>query len=89
MIRTYTINILKSTTCGAALLLLTACGIPESISAIGHPPEMSKIQNPNSQPGYKPVDMPMPVQEATNSQPNSLWQSKRQTFFKDQRRQGR
>lgn len=85
MIRINTINILKGTTCGAAMLLLTACGIPESLSAIGHPPEMSKIQNPSAQPGYKPVDMPMPMQEAQNSQPNSLWQAKRQTFFKDTR----
>jgi flagellar L-ring protein precursor FlgH len=85
MSRINTTNILKGTTCLAAVVLLTACGIPESLSAIGHPPEMSKIQNPIAQPGYKPVTMPMPLQEAQNNQPNSLWQAKRQTFFKDQR----
>lgn len=85
MIRINTVNILKGTTCLTAVLLLSACGIPESLSAIGHPPEMSKIQNPAAQPGYKPVDMPMPAQEAQNNQPNSLWQAKRQTFFKDTR----
>src|SRR4051812_24571761 len=78
-------TILKGTTCLSAMLLLTACGIPESLSSIGHPPEMTKIQNPVTQPGYRPVSMPMPIQEAQNSEPNSLWQARRQTFFKDQR----
>jgi flagellar L-ring protein precursor FlgH len=85
MIRINATNILKGTTCLTALLLLTACGIQESLSMIGKPPEMSKIQNPVTQPGYKQVTMPMPVQEAQNNEPNSLWQAKRQTFFKDQR----
>src|ERR1700729_2904566 len=85
MIRINTINILKGTTCLTAVLLLAACGIPESLSEIGHPPEISKIQNPIAQPGYKPVTMPMPLQEARSTAPNSLWEAKRQTFFKDQR----
>jgi len=78
-------NILKGTTCFTAMLLLAGCGIPESISAIGHPPEMSKIQNPLTQPGYRPISMPMPLEEAKSNSPNSLWEAKRQTFFKDQR----
>jgi flagellar L-ring protein precursor FlgH len=78
-------NILKGTTGIAAMLLLSACGIPERLSEIGHPPEMSGIQNPTSTPGYRPVVMPMPTQEAQNTAPNSLWQASRQTFFKDQR----
>ena len=76
---------LSCTTCLTAMLLLSACGIGERLSAIGKPPEMTKIENPYNQPGYKPVTLPMPPQEALNSQPNSLWQATRQTFFKDQR----
>lgn len=69
-----------------ALMMLTACGgMGERISNIGKPPAVSEIQNPYSQPGYKPVALPMPPQEALNTNQNSLWQSSRQTFFKDQR----
>ena len=85
MSRINKINFLKGTTCLAAALLLSGCGISENLAAIGHPPEMSRIQNPMSQPGYKPVSMPMPVQEARSRSPNSLWEVQRQTFFKDQR----
>jgi flagellar L-ring protein precursor FlgH len=85
MSRINIVNCLKGTTCLTAMLLLTGCGIPENLSAIGHAPEMSKIQNPIVQPGYKPVTMPMPLQEARSTAPNSLWEAKRQTFFKDQR----
>ncbi len=77
-------NILKGTTCLTAVLLLSACGIPENLAAIGKTPQVTKIENPTQMPGYKPVSMPM-AQEVVNSEPNSLWQAKRQTFFKDQR----
>ena len=78
------IKLLKGTTCLTAILLLSGCGVAENLSEIGHPPQVSRIENPTAQPGYKPVSMPMPV-EVQNSEPNSLWQAKRQTFFKDQR----
>lgn len=69
-----------------AMLMLTACGgMSERVSAIGKPPVMTQIQNPYNQPGYVPVSQPMPVQEAGNNEPSSLWQASRQTFFKDQR----
>ena len=69
-----------------SLLSLPACaGMEERLNSIGHPPEMSGIDNPYQKSGYKPVSLPMPPQEALNTSPNSLWQSSRQTFFKDQR----
>ncbi len=80
-----TTKVYKSAACLTAMLLLTGCGMQERLAAIGHPPEMTRIENPYAQPGYKPVSLPMPPQEAVNSQPNSLWQATRQTFFKDQR----
>ncbi len=69
-----------------ALLMLTACGgMGEKIANIGKPPAISSIENPYNQDGYKPVTLPMPPQEALNTNQGSLWQASRQTFFKDQR----
>lgn len=78
-------KILTQATCLTAMLLLSACGMSERLSAVGKPPEMTRIENPYNQKGYRPVALPMPPQEAMNTQSNSLWQSSRQTFFKDQR----
>ena len=76
----------KIATTLTAVLLLSACGaMGDKIANIGKPPAMSEIQNPYQKPGYKPVSLPMPPQEARNTAPNSLWQASRQTFFKDQR----
>lgn len=70
----------------SAVMALTACaGMEERLSNIGQPPKMSKIENPYQASDYKSVSLPMPPQEALNTNPNSLWQSSRQTFFKDQR----
>lgn len=77
---------LTAAACLSALLALTACGnTMERLANVGKPPALNKIENPYSRPGYKPVALPMPPQEALNTEPNSLWQASRQTFFKDQR----
>lgn len=84
MKRTLT-NFLTGTTSLAAMLMLSACGgIMDNISQVGKTPQVTKIENPVTQPGYRPLTMPAPP-EVVNTQPNSLWQAKRQTFFKDQR----
>lgn len=64
---------------------LTACGASERLANVGKPPEVTAITNPQTQPGYQPVSMPMPAQEVAFRQPNSMWQSNRKSFFKDQR----
>jgi len=70
----------------AALLMLSACGgMGDKISNIGQPPKMTEIGNQGANSAYRPVQLPMPPQEAANPNANSLWQSSRQTFFKDQR----
>src|SRR5260370_39301435 len=46
---------------------------------------MSAIDNPTPQPGYKPVQMPMPKPEVASYNPNSLWRNGSRAFFKDQR----
>ena len=66
-------------------LVMGACSIPERLSQIGKAPAMTSIQNVYQKPGYRPVSLPMPPIEESNTSPNSLWQASRQTFFKDQR----
>ncbi len=73
---------------GLALLgccALTGCGAAERISNIGKPPDMAAIKNPQVQPGYQPVSMPMPAPKLAVRSPNSLWDTNRNSFFKDQR----
>lgn len=79
-------KIIQNTLCLSAVLLVTACGnMQDRLSSIGKEPQMNRIENPHTQAGYKPVSLPMPPQDVSSSQPNSLWQASRQTFFKDQR----
>lgn len=68
-----------------ACMALTACGASERLANIGKAPEMDKISNPTTQEGYQPVSLPMPAPTNVVRQQNSLWQSDRVTFFKDQR----
>lgn len=68
------------------LILLNGCGgMADRLSAVGEPPPISPISNPNQQPGYRPISMPMPEPQMTERQPNSLWRSGARAFFKDQR----
>lgn len=68
-----------------ACLALSACGAGERMANIGKAPEMAKISNPTTQENYQPVSLPMPAPQNVVRQKNSLWQSDRVTFFKDQR----
>lgn len=67
------------------LTLLSACGTVDKLSKVGQAPEMTAIENPQLQQGYRPVSLPMPKPEPVVHASNSLWPSNRQTFFKDQR----
>lgn len=64
---------------------LSACGASDRLANIGKAPDMSRIENPQLQPDYQPISMPMPAPQHTVRQPNSLWDSNRTAFFKDQR----
>ena len=57
----------------------------DRLSQIGEQPKLSSIENPTTQPGYKPVQMPMPKPEVVSYNPNSLWRNGSRSFFKDQR----
>ena len=52
---------------------------------IGEQPPLAAIENPTTQPGYKPVQMPMPTPQPASYSPNSLWRNGSRAFFKDQR----
>jgi flagellar L-ring protein FlgH len=73
----------------SALLATTAfasgCSSIDRLSQIGEKPKLTEIENPTTQPGYKPVQMPMPKPEQASYNANSLWRNGSRAFFKDQR----
>lgn len=75
------------TTIAICAALLAACSTAERLANIGAEPPLSAIDNPTSQPGYKPVRMPMPAPAYAEHNPNSLWRTGARAFFKDQRAQ--
>lgn len=66
-------------------LLLGGCAALERIASVGQQPALTAIENPTTQPGYKPVHMPMPTPQPASYSPNSLWRNGSRAFFKDQR----
>jgi flagellar L-ring protein precursor FlgH len=65
--------------------LLSGCSAVDRFAAIGAPPNLSAIENPTVQAGYRPVNMPMPEPMPAAYSPNSLWRNGSRAFFKDQR----
>lgn len=65
--------------------LLGSCSALDRLKNIGEQPALSAIENPTAQPGYKPVQMPMPAPQPAVYNPNSLWRNGSRAFFKDQR----
>jgi flagellar L-ring protein precursor FlgH len=64
---------------------LGGCSALDRLAQIGEHPPLSSIENPTTQPGYKPVHMPMPTPQPASYSPNSLWRNGSRAFFKDQR----
>jgi flagellar L-ring protein precursor FlgH len=72
----------------AALMLATTCGgcaYLDQLLSVGETPKLAAIDDPTKQPGYKPVQMPMPEPQPAVYNPNSLWRTGSRAFFKDQR----
>jgi flagellar L-ring protein precursor FlgH len=69
----------------AATALTSGCSSIDRLSQIGEKPKLTEIENPTAQPGYKPVQMPMPKPEQVSYNANSLWRNGSRAFFKDQR----
>jgi flagellar L-ring protein precursor FlgH len=80
---------LKMTTQLVPMLALAAlagsCSSIDRLRNIGEQPPLAAISNPTTQPGYKPVQMPMPAPQPAVYNQNSLWRSGSRAFFKDQR----
>jgi flagellar L-ring protein FlgH len=60
---------------GALLSVAVAasgCSSIDRLSQIGEKPKLTEIENPTTQPGYKPVQMPMPKPEQASYNANSL-----------------
>ncbi|MGH6671051.1 MAG: flagellar basal body L-ring protein FlgH [Xanthobacteraceae bacterium] len=66
-------------------VLSTSCSTFDQLKHIGQTPPLSPVQNPTTQPGYKPVQMPMPTPQPAIYNPNSLWRNGSRAFFNDQR----
>jgi len=62
-----------------------SCSAIDRLINVGEQPKLSRIDNPTAQPGYKPVQMPMPAPQPASYNPNSLWRNGSRAFFKDQR----
>jgi len=77
--------VLRAAAITASLTMLGGCAAFDRLSLIGEQPPLSAIENPTAQPGYKPVQMPMPTPQPASYSPNSLWRNGSRAFFKDQR----
>jgi flagellar L-ring protein precursor FlgH len=70
---------------GLATCMLGGCAAIDRLANVGQAPVLTAIDNPVAQPGYKPVQMPMPAPIPASYSPNSLWRNGSRAFFKDQR----
>jgi flagellar L-ring protein precursor FlgH len=70
---------------GVAASLLAGCSAFDRLRFVGEQPPLAAIENPTTQAGYKPVQMPMPDVQPASYNPNSLWRNGSRAFFKDQR----
>ena len=71
--------------CWSIAGVASGCSSIDRLSQIGEKPKLTAIENPTAQPGYKPVQMPMPKPETASYNANSLWRNGSRAFFKDQR----
>jgi flagellar L-ring protein FlgH len=78
-------RIVKLAALFAVLALAGGCSAVDRLSQIGEQPKLTAIENPTAQPGYKPVQMPMPKPEVASYNANSLWRNGSRAFFRDQR----
>ena len=78
-------NAIKTLALLAIGLTLAGCNTLDRLASVGEAPRLTAIENPTVQPGYRPVNMPMPTPEVAAYQPNSLFSSNAKGFFKDQR----
>jgi flagellar L-ring protein precursor FlgH len=78
-------NSLKIAATLTLCVLLAGCSTFDRLKTVGQAPKLTAIQDPTAQPGYRPVNMPMPEIVVASYQPNSLFSNDARGFFKDQR----
>ena len=78
-------NALKLLSTVSLLALLGGCATLDQLARVGEEPKLTAIADPTAQPGYQPVNMPMPEVVPASYQPNSLFSTDARGFFKDQR----
>lgn len=66
-------------------LLLSGCNGINNLAEIGHPPALTRTQDPTRDSSYRPVTMPMPPLQPPPTEMASLWRPGSRAFFKDQR----
>ncbi|MEQ1752906.1 MAG: flagellar basal body L-ring protein FlgH [Micropepsaceae bacterium] len=76
------ISILAMTLVAASV---SACTTVDRLNTVGQAPTMTPIIDPRDRNGDRVITMPMPHQEPTVHQVNSLWAAGSRSFFKDQR----
>src|SRR4051794_41856736 len=59
------------------------CSALDRFASLGERPALTAIENPTAQPGYKPVQMPMPKPEPASYNANSLWRNGSRALFKE------
>jgi flagellar L-ring protein precursor FlgH len=65
---------------------LGGCSLGTRLTEIGTTPKLSKIpEDPQKDPAYRPVRLPMPAQPQADDNPASLWRPGAKAFFKDTR----
>ena len=71
----------------ATALSLGACGNTlRKLDQVGEQPPLTKVENPQTRPDYKPLSWPLPDPEGGSARTsNSLWQPGARGFFRDQR----
>src|ERR1700709_1937389 len=85
MIKSRVTRILLTGALLSTAAMAAGCSSIDRLSSIGEKPKLTAIDNPTAQPGYKPVQMPMPKPEAVSYNANSLWRNGSRPFFKEQR----
>ncbi len=85
MFRSVTLRLRSVASLAVLASSLGGCAAFDRLKLIGEEPPLAAIENPVAQPGYKPVQMPMPAPQPASYSPNSLWRNGSRAFFKDQR----
>jgi flagellar L-ring protein precursor FlgH len=71
----------------SVIVFLTGCASTlDKLEQVGHEPPLTKTENPQARPDYKPMSWPLPEPiPPTRQHANSLWQPGARAFFRDYR----